>query len=155
MPPSVRDDHGWYIQMFLFLILIISWALGCSSVAYRWKDQCGSGSLCYLGSDGAAALLSACSLVSCYSHQFVFPCCTSLIQLLLNRKRKTKQLVQSTMNQLAIARGHIIWNEDVQMGMRPHTKRPREKRWHQGETESRERNRDVQESKTEVVWPRK
>ena len=40
------------------------------------------------------------------------------------------------------------------MGMRPHTKRPCEKRWNEGETEGREHNREVQESKTEVVWPR-
>ena len=26
------------------------------------------------GSDGAAALLSACTFVRCCSHQFVFPC---------------------------------------------------------------------------------
>ena len=26
------------------------------------------------GSDGAAALLSACSLARCCNHQFVFPC---------------------------------------------------------------------------------
>ena len=44
-------------------------------------------------------------------------------------------------------------NEDVQMGMRPHAKRPREKRIHQGETEGREYHREVQESATEVVWP--
>ena len=46
-------------------------------------------------------------------------------------------------------------NEDVQMGMRPHTKRPCEKRKHQGETEGREYRREVQESATEVVWPGK
>ena len=34
-------------------------------------------------------------------------------------------------------------------------KRPCEKRCHLGETESREHNGEVQESKTEVVWPRK
>ena len=39
------------------------------------------------------------------------------------------------------------------MGMRPHAKRPREKRKHQGETEGREYHREVQESATEVVWP--
>ena len=36
--------------------------------------------LCGIGSDGVAALLSACSLVHCGSHQFVFPvlrCCFS------------------------------------------------------------------------------
>ena len=30
-------------------------------------------SMCGLGSDGIAALLSACSLVCCCSHQFIFP----------------------------------------------------------------------------------
>ena len=30
-------------------------------------------SMCGFGSDGVAALLSACSLVRCGSHQFVFP----------------------------------------------------------------------------------
>ena len=46
-------------------------------------------------------------------------------------------------------------NEDVQIGMRPHAKRPCEKRNHQGETEGREYHREVQESATEVIWPRK
>ena len=46
-------------------------------------------------------------------------------------------------------------NEDVQMGMRPHAKRPCEKRKHQGENGGRECRRQVQESTTEVVWPRK
>ena len=41
------------------------------------------------------------------------------------------------------------------MGMRPHAKRPCEKRKHQGETEGREYHREVQESATEVGWPRK
>ena len=31
-------------------------------------------SMCGFGSDGAAALLSACSLVRCCSHQFLLPC---------------------------------------------------------------------------------
>ena len=31
-------------------------------------------SMCGCGSDGAAALLSACSLVRCCSQQFVLPC---------------------------------------------------------------------------------
>ena len=31
-------------------------------------------SMCGFGSDGAAALLSACSFVRCSSHQFVFSC---------------------------------------------------------------------------------
>ena len=30
--------------------------------------------MCSFVSDGAATLLSACSFVRCYSHQFVFPC---------------------------------------------------------------------------------
>ena len=46
-------------------------------------------------------------------------------------------------------------HEDVQMGMPPHAKRPCEKRKHQGDTEGREYRREVQESATEVVWPRK
>ena len=41
------------------------------------------------------------------------------------------------------------------MGMRPHAKRPCDKRKHQGETEGREYHREVQESATEVGWPRK
>ena len=41
------------------------------------------------------------------------------------------------------------------MGMRPHAKRPCEKRKHKGETEGREYHREVQESATEVGWPRK
>ena len=36
--------------------------------------------MCGCGSDGAAALLSACSLVRCCSHQFVFPCLEVLLQ---------------------------------------------------------------------------
>ena len=45
-------------------------------------------------------------------------------------------------------------NEDVQMGMLPHAKRPCDKGKHQGETECREYHREVQESSTDVVWPR-
>ena len=41
------------------------------------------------------------------------------------------------------------------MGMRPHAKRPREKRKHQGETAGRDYRREVQESTPRVVWPRK
>ena len=44
---------------------------------------------------------------------------------------------------------------EMKMGMRPHAKRPCEKRKHQGETEGREYPREVQESATQVVWPRK
>ena len=42
-------------------------------------------------------------------------------------------------------------NEDVQLSMRPHTKRPFEKRKHQGETEGRDYHREVQESATGAV----
>ena len=41
------------------------------------------------------------------------------------------------------------------MGMRPHAKRPCEKRKHQGGNEGRWYRREVQDSATEVVWPRK
>ena len=37
-------------------------------------------SMCGCGSDGVAALLSACSLVRCCSHQFLFPCLEVLLQ---------------------------------------------------------------------------
>ena len=37
-------------------------------------------SMCGIGSDGAAALLSACSFVCCCSHQFLFPCLEVLFQ---------------------------------------------------------------------------
>ena len=40
----------------------------------------GNINVCGFGSDGAAALLSACSLVRCCSHQFVFPCLEVLLQ---------------------------------------------------------------------------
>ena len=36
--------------------------------------------MCGFGSDGAADLLSPCSLVRCCSHQFVFPCLEVLLQ---------------------------------------------------------------------------
>ena len=36
--------------------------------------------MCGFGSDGAAALLSACSFVCCCSHQFIFPCLEVLFQ---------------------------------------------------------------------------
>ena len=39
--------------------------------------------------------------------------------------------------------------------MRPHAKKPCEKRKHPGETEGREYRREVHESATDVVWPRK
>ena len=39
--------------------------------------------------------------------------------------------------------------------MRPHAKRPCEKRKHQGETEGREYRIEVQQSATQLVWSRK
>ena len=44
---------------------------------------------------------------------------------------------------------------EMKMCMRPHAKRPCEKGKHQGETEGREYRREVHESATQVVWPRK
>ena len=62
------------------LILLIScWVVAASLMAE--KTNVGMAvfiaditSMCGFGSDGAAALLSACSLVRCCSHQLVFPC---------------------------------------------------------------------------------
>ena len=56
------------------------------------------------------------------------------------------------METVPVARREVT---EMKMGMRPHAKRPREKRKHQGETEGREYHREVQESETEVVCPRK
>ena len=66
--------------MFLFLILLISgWVVAASLMAE--KTNVGMvvfiadiTSMCGFGSDGVAALLSACSFVRCCSHQFVFSC---------------------------------------------------------------------------------
>ena len=49
---------------------------------------------------------------------------------------------------------HVKKREVTEMRMWPHTKRPCEKRKHQGETEGREYRREVQESETQVVWTR-
>ena len=66
--------------MFLFLSLLISyWAVAASLVAaetnagvavFVAEITC----LCGLWSDGAATLLSACSLIRCCLQQFIFPC---------------------------------------------------------------------------------
>ena len=41
-------------------------------------------SMCGFGSDGAAALLSACSFSRCSSHQFVFSCLEVLFRALIH-----------------------------------------------------------------------
>ena len=64
--------------MFLFL-LISGWVVAASLMAE--KTNVGMAvfiaditPMCGFESDGAAALLSACSFVHCCSHQFVFSC---------------------------------------------------------------------------------
>ena len=68
------------VFVFNFFILIIS---GLVVAASRMAEKTNVGmavfiagitSMCGFGSDGAAALLSACSFVRCCNHQFVFSC---------------------------------------------------------------------------------
>ena len=65
--------------MFLFLILLIScWVVAASLMAEKTNAGvrvfiADITSMCGFGSDGAAALLSACPFVRCCSHQFAFP----------------------------------------------------------------------------------
>ena len=72
--------------MFLFLILLIScWVAAASFMAEKtnaWMAVyiADITSMCGFGSDGPAALLSACSFVCCCSHQFLFPCLDVLFQ---------------------------------------------------------------------------
>ena len=74
------DDTKNYMLMFLFLILLISgWVVAASLMAEKIKVGMAVfiadiTSMCGFGSDGAAALHSACSFVRCCSHQFVFSC---------------------------------------------------------------------------------
>ena len=65
-PPSVRDDHGWYILMFLFLIFInFLWVVAASLMAEKTNvGVADNTSMCGFRSDG---VLSACSLVRCCS----------------------------------------------------------------------------------------
>ena len=68
-----------------FLILLICcWVVTGSLMAERpmweWQSLLQITHVCGCGSDGATALLSACSLVRCCSHQFVFPCLEVLLQ---------------------------------------------------------------------------
>ena len=70
----------------LFLMSLIScWAVAASLVA----EETNAGmtvfiaditSMCGLRSDGIVVLLSACSLVRCCSHQYIFPCLEMLCQ---------------------------------------------------------------------------
>ena len=67
------------------MFLISGWVVAASLVAE--KANVGMAvviaditSMCGFGSDGAAALLSACSFVRCCSHQFVFSCLEVLFQ---------------------------------------------------------------------------
>ena len=77
-------------------------------------------------------------------------------------KRKIhKMIVQPAMlygmETVPVTSSHVKKLEvtEMKMGMRPHAKRPCDKRKHQGETEGREYCREVQESATQVVWPHK
>ena len=69
-----------------FLILLICcWVVTASLMAEKTNVGvavfvAGNTYMCGFGSDAAAALLSACSLVRCCSHQFVFPCLEVLLQ---------------------------------------------------------------------------
>ena len=69
-----------------FLILLICcWVVAASIMAEKTNMGvavfvASNTYVCGFGSDGAAALLSACSLVRCCSHQFVFPCLEVLLQ---------------------------------------------------------------------------
>ena len=79
----MRDDHGGYILMFLFLIS--RWVVAASLMAEKTNVGVAvfvadNTYVCGCGSDGATALLSVCSLVRCCSHQFVIPCLEVLLQ---------------------------------------------------------------------------
>ena len=99
--------------MFLFLFLLISClAVSASLVAEETKEGVAVfvaeiTSWCGIGSGGVAALLSACLLVRCFSHQFVFPC----LQMLF---RGTPPLCVASCNDLPghnpsyISRRHLI-----------------------------------------------
>ena len=70
---------------FIFILLICCWVVAASLMAEKTNVGvavfvAGNTYVCGCGSDGAAALLSACSLVRCCSHQFVFPCLEVLLQ---------------------------------------------------------------------------
>ena len=68
-----------------FILLICCWVVTASLMAEKTNVGVAvfvadNTYVCGCGSDGAAALLSACSLVRCCSHQSVFPCLEVLLQ---------------------------------------------------------------------------
>ena len=67
------------VFVFVLLLLISCWVVAASLMSEKTHVGvavfvAGNTYVCGFGSDGAAALLSACSLVRCCSHQFLFPC---------------------------------------------------------------------------------
>ena len=69
-----------YPTVYVFFILLICcWVVTASLMAEKTNVGvavfvAGNTYVCGFGSDGAAVLLSACSLVCCCSHQFVLMC---------------------------------------------------------------------------------
>ena len=67
------------IPCHTFVLLISCWVVAASFMIEKTNVGVGAfvadnTSICGFGLDGAAALLSAFSLVRCCSHQFVFTC---------------------------------------------------------------------------------
>ena len=67
------------VFVFVLILLICCWVVAASLMAEKTNVGVAvfvadNTYVCGCGSDGATALLSACSLVRCCSHQFVFPC---------------------------------------------------------------------------------
>ena len=66
-PPSVRDDHAWMIHPNVYIFSFYEFLAGLQQCAEK-AAVCvavfvaGNTYVCFFGSDGAAALLSACSL---------------------------------------------------------------------------------------------
>ena len=87
---SVGQRWPWMIHpnvfVFCFKFLLIScWVAAASLMAENTNAWMAAfiadiTSMCGFGSDGAAAILSACSFVWCCSHQFLFPCRKVLFQ---------------------------------------------------------------------------
>ena len=82
-----RSEMTWMIHPNVcFLILsICCWAVTASLMAEKTNVGVAvfvadNTYVCGCGSDGTTALLSACSLVRCCSHQFVFTCLEVLLQ---------------------------------------------------------------------------
>ena len=89
--------------MFSFLIILIScWVVAASLMTEKTNAGVAvfvadTTSVCGLKSDGAAALLSACSLVRCCTHQFDFPvlrCCfRGLLHFVRSAARTSQDIV--------------------------------------------------------------